>query len=49
MKVREQKIIASVSPCLKKSLERVKHLKNEKIFLIFLKQGYEIYAEDIIR
>lgn len=39
MKAREQSIVANVLPCLRKCVERVGHLKNEKVFLLFLKDG----------
>lgn len=47
IKAREQSVVASVLPCFRKSVERVSHLKGEKVFLLFLKDGDEISALDL--
>lgn len=47
IKARDQTINALVAPCLKKSIDRAKNLKKEKVFLVFLKAGEQLNSRDI--
>ena len=48
-KSRENVIFPQLVENIQKCIDRVKHLLKQKVFIIFLKGGYEIHGRDIDR